>query len=185
MTGKRKVLLVGHDPELSELASELIGAPGLQLKKGALARIDAPSPSRQVAAPCAGSFRPTSWADRRQGIRRCSRPQWPAPSPGYAIAIPVGAIAVLIIHTAVTHGLRAGLAAGAGAASADFTYAAIAVIVGGAAAALISGIETPLQIVAGVALVALGCAVLWACARHTIPPPAGCAPPRTRTVGPT
>lgn len=75
---------------------------------------------------------------------------------GYAIAIPVGAIAVLIIHTAVTHGLRTGLAAGAGAASADLTYAAIAVIVGGAAAALISGIETPLQIVAGVALIVLG-----------------------------
>jgi threonine/homoserine/homoserine lactone efflux protein len=38
---------------------------------------------------------------------------------GYAIAIPVGAIAVLIIHTALTQGLRAGLAAGAGAATAD------------------------------------------------------------------
>jgi threonine/homoserine/homoserine lactone efflux protein len=74
---------------------------------------------------------------------------------GYAIAIPVGAIAVLIIHTAVTHGLRSGLAAGAGAASADFTYAAIAVVVGSAAAALVGGIETPLRIVAGVALVAL------------------------------
>jgi len=74
---------------------------------------------------------------------------------GYAIAIPVGAIAVLIIHTAVTHGLRAGLVAGAGAASADLSYAALAVIVGGAAAALVAGIETPLQVVAGVALLAL------------------------------
>lgn len=74
---------------------------------------------------------------------------------GYAIAIPVGAIAVLIIHTAVTHGLRTGLAAGAGAASADFTYAALAVVVGGAAAALIGGIEATLRIVAGMALVAL------------------------------
>jgi threonine/homoserine/homoserine lactone efflux protein len=74
---------------------------------------------------------------------------------GYAIAIPVGAIAVLIIHTAVTHGLGAGLVAGAGAASADLSYAALAVIVGGAAAALVAGIETPLQVVAGVALLAL------------------------------
>lgn len=74
---------------------------------------------------------------------------------GYAIAIPVGAIAVLILHQAITHGLRTGLAAGAGAASADLTYAAIAVVVGGAAAALIVGIATPLRIVAGVALVGL------------------------------
>ena len=51
--GKRKVLLVGHDPEFSDLASELIGAPGLQLKKGALARIDAPVPF----APGCGALR--------------------------------------------------------------------------------------------------------------------------------
>jgi threonine/homoserine/homoserine lactone efflux protein len=74
---------------------------------------------------------------------------------GYAIAIPVGAIAVLIIHAAVTHGLRTGLAAGAGAASADLVYATIAVIVGGAAAALIAGIQAPLQIVAGFFLIGL------------------------------
>ena len=36
---------------------------------------------------------------------------------GYAIAIPVGAIAVLIIHIGLTSGLRQGLAAGAGAAT--------------------------------------------------------------------
>lgn len=42
--GKRRVLLVGHDPEFSELAAELIGASGLQLKKGTLARIDTPIP---------------------------------------------------------------------------------------------------------------------------------------------
>jgi len=74
---------------------------------------------------------------------------------GYAIAIPVGAIAVLIIHASVTHGLRTGLAAAAGAASADFTYATVAVVVGGAATAFIAGIETPLRLIAGVALIGL------------------------------
>ena len=49
---------------------------------------------------------------------------------GYAIAIPVGAIAVLILHTGLTHGLRAGLAAGAGAATADFMYASLAALAG-------------------------------------------------------
>ncbi len=37
-------VLVGHDPDFSALAAELAGAPGLQLKKGALVRIDAERP---------------------------------------------------------------------------------------------------------------------------------------------
>jgi len=37
-------VLVGHDPDLSALAGELTGMPGLQLKKGTLARIDAERP---------------------------------------------------------------------------------------------------------------------------------------------
>jgi phosphohistidine phosphatase len=37
-------VLVGHDPEFSILACELTGSPGLQLRKGALARIDAERP---------------------------------------------------------------------------------------------------------------------------------------------
>lgn len=75
---------------------------------------------------------------------------------GYAIAIPVGAIAVLIIHTAITHGLRTGLAAASGAASADGIYATVAMVVGGAAAGLIATVEAPLQVVAAVVLIALG-----------------------------
>lgn len=74
---------------------------------------------------------------------------------GFAIAIPVGAIAVLIIHVAITGGLRPGLAAGAGTASADLVYATIAVVAGGAAAALIAPIETPLRLVAAAVLIVL------------------------------
>ena len=40
----RKLLLVGHDPEFSELAADLTGAAHLPLKKGGLARIDASLP---------------------------------------------------------------------------------------------------------------------------------------------
>src|SRR4029079_10119068 len=47
---------------------------------------------------------------------------------GYAIAVPVGAIAVLIIHTAITRGLRNGVAAAWGVASADGIYASLAVV---------------------------------------------------------
>jgi phosphohistidine phosphatase SixA len=42
-------VLVGHDPAFSALASELTGAPALQLRKGSLARIDAERPLREGA----------------------------------------------------------------------------------------------------------------------------------------
>ena len=57
---------------------------------------------------------------------------------GFAIAIPVGAIAVLIIHTGLTRGLRVGIAAAAGAATADGIYSSIAVIAGIGVTALIA-----------------------------------------------
>jgi threonine/homoserine/homoserine lactone efflux protein len=72
---------------------------------------------------------------------------------GYAIAIPVGAIAILILHTGIQHGLRAAVAAAAGAASADGIYAVLAVTLGLAAAGLVAPIETPLRIVAAIVLI--------------------------------
>ena len=54
---------------------------------------------------------------------------------GYGVAVPVGAIAVLILDTAARGGLRIGLAAGAGTAVADLAYA-IAAALGGSAIAL-------------------------------------------------
>lgn len=72
---------------------------------------------------------------------------------GYAIAIPVGAIAILILHTGIQHGLRPALTAGAGAATADGIYATAAVTLGFAAAGLVEPIEMPLRVVAGVMLI--------------------------------
>jgi len=42
--GTRRVLLVGHDPEFSELAAQLSGADSVPLKKGALVRLDVSLP---------------------------------------------------------------------------------------------------------------------------------------------
>ena len=75
---------------------------------------------------------------------------------GYAIAIPVGAIAVLIIHTGLTSGLRQGLAAGAGAATADLIYATLAALAGAGVALLIGPLEAPLRLVGGIVLVLIG-----------------------------
>lgn len=80
---------------------------------------------------------------------------------GYAIAIPVGAIAVLIIHTGLTQGLRAGFAAGAGAATADLIYASIAALAGLWVSSIIGPFETPLRIVGGAILIAFGVRGLW------------------------
>jgi phosphohistidine phosphatase SixA len=45
-SGPQRVMLVGHDPDFSELLMELTGIPDLTMRKGALARIDAPRPLR-------------------------------------------------------------------------------------------------------------------------------------------
>jgi threonine/homoserine/homoserine lactone efflux protein len=64
---------------------------------------------------------------------------------GYGVAIPVGAIAILIIDTALRRGLRDGLAAGAGAATADGLYATIAGLGGAAIAGIIAPWSGPIR----------------------------------------
>lgn len=75
---------------------------------------------------------------------------------GYGIAIPVGAIAVLIIEAGLRRGFRVAAAAGAGAATADGLYAAVAAISGAALATLLAPYRTPLQLLAVAVLVFLG-----------------------------
>jgi len=91
---------------------------------------------------------------------------------GYAIAIPVGAIAVLIIHTGLTHGLRTGMAAAAGAATADLVYASLAALAGLWLVSLIGPFIAPLRIVGGAVLIAFGVRGLLALrsARESIQP---------------
>ncbi len=74
---------------------------------------------------------------------------------GYGIAIPVGVIAVLIMNTGMRRGFRHGFAAGAGAATADFVYAAIAAGAGGLVVPLLAPLAPALRIASGVVLVLL------------------------------
>lgn len=71
---------------------------------------------------------------------------------GYAIAIPFGPIAVLIVRTGVRRGLRAAVAAGAGTATADLVFATIAMLFGAAASAFLAPILPAARLVAGAAL---------------------------------
>jgi len=74
---------------------------------------------------------------------------------GYGIAIPVGAIAVLIVEVGIRCGFRCAFFAGAGAATADLMYAALAVIGGAALAGLVQSVDQPLRIISGVVLVVI------------------------------
>ena len=74
---------------------------------------------------------------------------------GYGIAVPVGAIAVLIVEVGIRCGFRCAFFAGAGAATADFLYAGLAVIGGASLAAPIQSIEAPLRILSAVVLVVI------------------------------
>ena len=85
---------------------------------------------------------------------------------GYGVAVPVGAIAVLIAGLSARTSLRVGAAAGLGAATADGVYALVAVLGGAALAGLVAPIATPLRWVAAVVLLALAGHTAWAALRR-------------------
>jgi arginine exporter protein ArgO len=84
---------------------------------------------------------------------------------GYAIAIPVGPIAVLIFETGVRRGAVVAAAAGAGAASADGFYATVAALVGAALAGAITPVIGPARILGGALLAFIAARSLWAATR--------------------
>lgn len=75
---------------------------------------------------------------------------------GFAVAVPVGVIAVLIIETGMMGGLRRGLAAGAGAATADLLFCSLALVVGGLLNQFLAVVLVPLQLLSGGVLISIG-----------------------------
>ena len=71
---------------------------------------------------------------------------------GYGIAIPVGAIAILIVQVGIRCGFRCAFAAGAGAATADLVYAGLAVLGGAALAGAIDSVGDSLRIFSAIVL---------------------------------
>ncbi len=88
---------------------------------------------------------------------------------GYGIAIPVGAIAILIIDLGIRRGFRPAFAAGAGAATADLFYAGLAFIGGAALAGAIESVEGPLRVLSGVVLVVIAVIGLYRVRRPQAP----------------
>jgi threonine/homoserine/homoserine lactone efflux protein len=86
---------------------------------------------------------------------------WEGVLAGFGIAIPVGAIAILIVDSSLRQGFRTGFAAGAGAATVDLIYALLAVLVGAALASIIAPYALTLRVVSAVILVAVGGYGIW------------------------
>jgi arginine exporter protein ArgO len=89
---------------------------------------------------------------------------------GYALAIPVGAIAALLITLGARHGARVAAGGAFGAATVDGVYATVAVTAGAVIAPLILQIEEPLRWVSVVVLVVLGVVLAWPAFRRRAAP---------------
>ena len=87
---------------------------------------------------------------------------------GYAIAIPVGPIAVLIVRTGLRRGFRIAAAAGAGTATVDLIYAITAVVVGSAVTSALAAVLLPMRLAAAAAMMYLAVRALLRLGRTDI-----------------
>jgi threonine/homoserine/homoserine lactone efflux protein len=94
---------------------------------------------------------------------------------GFGIAVPVGAIAVLIVQVGIRCGFWCAASAGAGAATADLLYSVLAVVGGAALAATIAGIGAPFRVVSAAVLAAIAVRGLLRARRELAP--ADASPP--------
>jgi threonine/homoserine/homoserine lactone efflux protein len=93
---------------------------------------------------------------------------WDGVLAGYGIAVPVGAIAVLIIDTGIRRGLKQGMQAGAGAAAADLIYASLAALSGSLLQSWLLPMARLFRVLGGGALIAIGGWGLWRTAQLAV-----------------
>ena len=115
---------------------------------------------RVDSAPCRRPPRPTT-PRRDRGVPG-------RPVAGYGVAIPVGAIAILILGLSARTSFRVGSAAALGVATADGMYAAVAALGGAAVASGLAPFAGPLRLIAAGVLLALA----GLTARRALRPPA-------------
>jgi arginine exporter protein ArgO len=80
---------------------------------------------------------------------------------GYGIAVPIGPIAILILELGIRRGFKTAFSAGAGAASADLIYAAIASVAGGFLVSMLEPYAIPLRAISAVSLIGFGIYLLY------------------------
>lgn len=98
---------------------------------------------------------------------------------GYGVAVPVGAIGILIMGLSARTSLRVGAAAALGVATADGLYAAVAVIGGAALAGWIEPVAAPLRWIAVAVLIGLALHTAVSAVRRYRDP---AAPPADRSL---
>lgn len=91
---------------------------------------------------------------------------------GYGIAVPLGAIGVLIVHEGLTHGWRTASAAASGTAVVDLGYAGLALAAGAAVTTRLQGYTRALQLAGAVVLVLVVARGLITLRRESPPDPA-------------
>ncbi|MGC4750100.1 LysE family transporter [Micromonospora sp. DT201] len=80
---------------------------------------------------------------------------------GYGVAIPVGAIAILVMGLSARTSFRVGAAAALAVATADGLYAAVAALGGTGLAGIVAPVAGPLRVVAAAVLLGLAAHGLW------------------------
>lgn len=104
---------------------------------------------------------------------------------GLGVAMPLGAIGVLLLQTGVRRGFRVAAAGGLGVATVDLAYAVVAVLAGAAVAGALQGHERPVRVASAVVLGAVAATgvVRWWRARGRavadVAGPDGASPART------
>lgn len=88
-------------------------------------------------------------------------PFWVGIAAGYGIAVPVGAIAVLIVQVGMRCGFGCAASAGAGAATADLVYAVLAVTAGSALAGALEPVGEAFRWLSATVLAAIALHGLW------------------------
>jgi arginine exporter protein ArgO len=101
---------------------------------------------------------------------------------GYGVAIPVGAIGVLILSLSARMSLRVGAGAALGVAAADGLYATVAVVGGAAVAAVIRPIASPLRLIAAGVLLGMAVRIGYTAWRHLHDPTRAVRTPALRTA---
>jgi threonine/homoserine/homoserine lactone efflux protein len=103
---------------------------------------------------------------------------------GWGVAIPLGAIGVMIVDLGMRGGFRPAAAAAAGVATADLLYAAVAAAAGAAAAAALAPHAHALRLISAAVLAALGAYGLLAARRAAAIGAAHPAAPAARPAAP-
>jgi len=94
---------------------------------------------------------------------------WEGVIAGLGVAVPVGAIAVLIVAVGLRCGFQSGFMAGAGVASADFFYAGVAALTGEALALALSPYKDVLGLISARLLFGIGGFGLWRVRKTSTP----------------